>query len=217
MKNSSPSGNYLCNEIIFATVNVGNMYRADGNECSDARPLRVILASADEQKKVLNGAVKLKSKTSFKDIFMNNDLILVELQQRNLLVAEKKKKQAEWEAAGQSASWVIRKGESGSRKRQEDSRCKGRKGGERKLDDKATYEDTACSIARTCFEILSSVCYSFAYLYLFIFISILTVPCSVLCTSLFSFLAAHGIDIPWAYVSSTVKSVLQDPVRNFAT
>ena len=64
------------------------------------------------------------------------------------------------------------------------------------------------------FELLSSVCYSFAYFYLFIFISVLTVPCSVLCTSLFSFLAEHGIDIPWACVSSTVKSELQDPVRN---
>ena len=65
------------------------------------------------------------------------------------------------------------------------------------------------------FEILSSICYSFAYLYLFIFISALTIPCSVLCTSLFFFLAAHGIDISWAYVSSTVKSELQDPVQNF--
>ena len=64
------------------------------------------------------------------------------------------------------------------------------------------------------FELLSSACYCVAYLYLFIFISVMTLPCSVLCTSLCSFLAVNGVDIPRAYVF-LVKSELHDPIRNF--
>lgn len=103
----------LVNEIfeeIEAPASVCNMYRVGGKGGKNARPLRVILASADEQKKILNGAVKLKSKAAFKNIFINKDLTPLERQQRNLLVAEKKKKQAESEAAGQSVSWVIHRG-----------------------------------------------------------------------------------------------------------
>ena len=97
-------------EEIEIPAKVCNMYRVGGSESSNARPLRVILASADEQKKVLNAAVKLKSNAAFKDIFINKDLTPLERQQRNLLVAEKKRKQAESEAAGQSVSWVIHRG-----------------------------------------------------------------------------------------------------------
>eukprot|EP00794_Sanderia_malayensis_P011225 gene11225-12404_t len=86
-------------EEIEAPVNVRNVYRVGASEGSNPRPLRVILASADEQKKVLNSAIKLKSKTAFKDVFINKDLTPLERQQRNILVAEKKRKQAESEAA----------------------------------------------------------------------------------------------------------------------
>ena len=103
------------------------MYRVDSSGGNNPRPLRVILASADAQKKILNSAIKLKSKLAFKDVFINKDLTPWERQQRNILVAEKKRKQAESEAAGQSVSWVIHKGKvvQGRVKKKTDAKAEG--------------------------------------------------------------------------------------------